>query len=63
MSRVSVDLADTFIAALTDNTSTADATALAEGTTWTAAEKAAVANAISKLISACKAAGVLKETA
>jgi hypothetical protein len=63
MSRVSENLADTFVAALTDNTSTADATAFAEGTTWTAAEKAAIANAVVKLISACKAAGVLKSSA
>jgi hypothetical protein len=62
MSRVSENLADVTIADITDNTSTADGSAFAEGTTWTAAEKAAAANAIATLITACKAAGVLKSS-
>lgn len=60
MSRVSESLADVAIAVLTDATSTADATEFVEGTTWTAAEKAMVANAVVVLVQACKDAGVLK---
>lgn len=62
MSRVSDSLYNGTIPTPTDSTSTGDATAFAEGTTWTAAEKALVANAIVTLIAACKAAGVLKDS-
>lgn len=62
MSRVSTGLASATVPALTDNTSTADASAFAEGTTWTAAEKAAIVNAVVTLVAACKAAGVLQDS-
>jgi len=60
MSRVSEQLADASIAVLTDGTTTADATNFVEGTTFTAAEKAMLANAIVVLVKACKDAGILK---